>query len=231
MKSLPFTIKICGVTTPADAEMAARAGADAIGLNFYPRSKRFVTHEQARQIASAIPRGVAKVGVFVNTSLDEITAAISAASLDMLQLHGDEPPEVLAQIQDSHPTTIMRAFRWGSDGGKPIDDYLARCSSIPSRPQVLLIDSQTEGQFGGTGATADWGMIFRWQQNRASTMPLVLAGGLTPANVVEAIRTAQPDAVDTASGVESSPGHKDAALVKAFVETARGALLQRHRRS
>ena len=148
----------------------------------------------------------------------------------MLQLHGDEPPEILAQIQETHPTTIMRAFRWGSDGSKPIDEYPARCSSLLSRPPLVLIDSQTEGQFGGTGATADWGMISLWQQNRDSTMPLVLAGGLTPANVAEVIRTAQPDAVDTASGVESSPGAKDAALVKAFVEAARGALLQRHRR-
>ena len=231
MKSLPFTIKICGVTTPADAKMAVDAVRRRHWPEFLSRSKRFVTLDQAQQITSAIPRGVAKVGVFVNASLDEITAAILAASFDMLQLHGDEPPEVLAQIQEAYPTTIMRAFRWGSDRGKPIDDYLARCSSLLSRPPVLLIDSQTQGQFGGTGATADWGMISHWQQYRDSTMPLVLAGGLTPANVAEAIRTAQPDAVDTASGVESSPGRKDAALVKAFVEAARGAPLQRHRRS
>ncbi len=194
------------------------AGADAIGLNFYPRSKRFVTLEQAAANSAAIPSGVAKVGVFVNASLNEIAAAISAASLDLVQLHGDEPPEFIAEIRQP----VMRALRWGTAGSKPIDEYLARCSSLQFLPQMLLLDSQAEGQFGGTGATADWQQIAQWR--KACAIPLVLAGGLTPQNVAAAVAAVHPNAVDTASGVESSPGRKDAAMVQAFVDAARRAL-------
>ncbi len=218
MNSLPFQIKICGVTTPEDAKVAADAGADAIGLNFYPRSKRFVTLEQAATISAAIPSGVAKVGVFVNASLEEIAAAVSALSLDLVQLHGDEPPEIIGKIR----RPVVRALRWGAAGSKPIDEYLARCSSLNSPLQMLLLDSQSDGQFGGTGATADWEQIAQWRT--ACGIPLALAGGLTPQNVAAAVAAVHPDAVDTASGVESSPGRKDAAKVQAFVAAARRAL-------
>jgi phosphoribosylanthranilate isomerase len=179
-----------------------------------------VSGVQAKEIAAAIPSGVVKVGVFVNASLDEITAAISAASLDIVQLHGDEPPEFLAQIR--HP--VMLALRWADDGHRTVDEYLARCEVLKCSPQMLLIDSHTTGQFGGTGATADWKAIADWQKQRTNSIPLVLAGGLTPQNVAAAITAVRPSAVDTASGVESSPGRKDAALVRAFIAAARQAL-------
>src|SRR5262245_49085028 len=111
MKPLPFQIKICGITTPRDAQAAVDAGADAIGLNFYSGSKRFVTLQQANEIAAAIPGGVTKVGVFVNASVEEIAAAITAASLDLVQLHGDEPPEFFGQVRKRHSIPIMRALR------------------------------------------------------------------------------------------------------------------------
>lgn len=224
MNPLPFQIKICGVTTPADAELAASAGADAIGLNFYPRSKRFVTHQQAKQIAAAIPKRVKKVGVFVNASLDEIAAAIAVASLDIVQLHGDEPPEFLEQVRKKNFLPIMRALRWGADSRSIVDDYLGRCAALACMPEFVLIDSQSAGQFGGTGVTADWQAIAQWLEECLDSVPVVLAGGLTPQNVAAAIAAVRPSAVDTASGVESSPGRKDAALVKSFVEAARRAL-------
>lgn len=219
MYPLPFTIKICGVTTPADAKMAVDAGADAIGLNFYSSSKRFVTYDQAKQIAAAIPTSATKVGVFVNASLDEIAAAISAAAIDLVQLHGDEPPEFLAKIH--HP--VMRALRWTGDGQRSIDEYLTRCEALNCPPHMVLIDSHTAGQFGGTGETADWNSIADWHKQRSNSIRLVLAGGLTPQNVGAAISTVRPSAVDTASGVESSLGHKDSVLVQAFIAAARRA--------
>jgi phosphoribosylanthranilate isomerase len=219
MNPLPFQIKICGVTTAEDAKIAVDAGADAIGLNFYPRSKRFVTREQARRITAAIPAGVTKVGVFVNASLEEITSAIFAASLGLVQLHGDEPPEFLAQIR----LPVMRALRWGANGQREIDEYLANCAAQHCALIALLLDSQISGQFGGTGETADWDAISTWRERRRFDIPLVLAGGLTPGNVAAAIAAVRPDAVDTASGVETSPGRKDRGLIRAFVEAARGA--------
>jgi phosphoribosylanthranilate isomerase len=226
MKPLPFTIKICGITTPADAEMATSAGADAIGLNFYSGSKRFVTCVQAKQIAAAVPDGVKKVGVFVNPSLEDLTAALQTVPLDIVQLHGDETPEFLAQCRTAFSKPIMRALRWGSGGGRIIDEYLARCAELQCVPELLLIDSHSDGQFGGTGATADWKAIAQWRAQSRLQIPLILAGGLTSKNVDAAIAVVRPSAVDTASGVESSPARKDAALVRAFVNMVRRALAE-----
>ncbi len=220
----PFRIKICGVTTAADAAMVARAGADAVGLNFYPQSKRYVTPENAAAIVVALPAGIVTVGVFVNASLDEIAQTLKRAPVDAIQLHGDEPPEFLKQLA---VRPIIRALRFGNDGGQAMDRFIDRCRELSYTPDSLLIDSYTAGEYGGTGATADWDAILQWKTQRAILPPLVLAGGLTPVNVAAAIRTVRPSAVDTASGVESSIGVKDERLVYEFVAQAQRAFKSR----
>jgi phosphoribosylanthranilate isomerase len=211
-----FRIKICGVTNPDDALAVLTAGADALGLNFYARSPRFVSHVQAAEIVRATAGRAVKVGVFVNAEAASICQTFDELQLDLIQLHGDEPPELLRQLA-ARP--VMRAFRLNSADLAPIDEYLARCRALGCSPRLVLIDAHREGQYGGTGQTADWQLLAEWQ--RRNFPPLVLAGGLTPANAATAIATVRPAAVDTASGVEVAPGKKDHNLVAAFVQAAR----------
>ncbi len=218
-----FRVKICGITTADDARAVAAAGADAIGLNFFQKSPRFLPLEAARAVVDAVPAGVVKVGLFVNSTAREIVAAHDRFGLHLVQLHGDEPPEFLKELRR---LPVMRAFRMGDEGLPPILHYLERCRELDCLPRLVLIDAFREGCFGGTGATANW-TIARQYPVAAWHPPLVLAGGLTPDNVAGAITEARPRAVDTASGVESTPGRKDAALVKRFVESATVALAQR----
>jgi phosphoribosylanthranilate isomerase len=219
-----FRIKICGVTNLADAQLAAHAGADAIGLNFYPASPRACTLEVARQIVQFLPGTVRKVGVFVNAPASEVRATALTLGLDMVQLHGDEPPETLRELKG---LAVVRAFRPGGDYTR-VRDYLRQCHTMTCMPRMLLIDALAEGAFGGTGKTADWQTLIR---ERAALMgqPLVLAGGLTPTNVASAIAQVRPWAVDVASGVEESPGRKSAQLVTDFVREAKAALSSRGR--
>ena len=244
MNSLPFRIKYCGITTPLDAAAALVAGADAIGLNFYPHSKRAVTAGEADQIRGWISshgatrslnaRGnTTVVNVLVNPSLEDVAQSLprkddgpsrlSRRRLDWIQLHGDESPELLSKIKKASALPIMRAFRWGRDAPKAIEVYLDRCGALKCLPEAILIDSHTAGEYGGTGRPADWKALARWRGNRSEHIPLVLAGGLTPDNVAEAIGVVRPDAVDTAGGVESSPGRKDDARMRAFYEAANRA--------
>jgi phosphoribosylanthranilate isomerase len=218
-------VKICGMTNVGDALLAARAGADAVGLNFYSASPRFVSLDVARQIVAALPAHVTKVGLFVDAVAVEVARVFDDLGLDLVQLHGDEPPEYLPQL-GARP--VMRAFRLGSDGLKPIIDYLARCRALVAMPHWVLLDAHVPGQYGGTGRTADWSAAACYAE-QPDAPPLVLAGGLTPANVAEAIRVVRPAAVDAASGVESSPGHKDPALVRAFVASAMEGLRRMNR--
>jgi len=215
-----FRIKICGMTNIDDALAAVRAGADAVGLNFYARSPRFVDVEVARQIAAALPAGVAKVGLFVNAPQQHVCETFDQLGLDLVQLHGDEPPEYLAGL-GGRP--VMRAFRLGAAGVQPVVAYLEQCRRLHNLPQMTLIDSYVAGRFGGTGQPADWVVL---QQYPAESWhpPLVLAGGLTPENVAAAIHLVRPAAVDVASGVETAPGRKDPAAVEAFVQAASAAL-------
>jgi phosphoribosylanthranilate isomerase len=212
-----FRIKICGITTVDDATLVARAGADAVGLNFYPKSARFLAPEQAEVVVRAVPAGVVKVGLFVNATAVDVCAMFDRLELDLVQLHGDEPPEFLVDLGDR---PVMRAFRVGSDGLRPVEDYLSRCRQLGVMPHMVLVDAQVAGAYGGTGQVANWAALKHYS---SANPPLVLAGGLAPANVAEAIRAVQPMAVDTASGVESSPGRKDPALVERFIEAARAA--------
>jgi phosphoribosylanthranilate isomerase len=216
-----FRIKICGITSVEDALMTAQAGADAIGLNFYARSPRCVAIETAERIVQAMPAGVVKVGLFVDTPAAEVCRLFDDLHLDLIQLHGNQPPEFLAQLGDR---PAMKAFRVGSESFPRIAEYLACCQSLKAVPKLVLLDALVEGKLGGTGRVADWN-VARAYHTITGAPPLVLAGGLTPDNVAEAIRQVHPVAVDVASGVESQPGRKDAAAVAAFVQAARDALL------
>ena len=215
-----FQIKICGVTNADDARAAVQAGADALGFNFHRLSKRFIELEEMRQITHVVPSGVTKVGVFVNHSTREIQDAAEVLQPAYIQLHGDEPAEFLADLPSS--IKIVRAYRCEANGLAPLASYLERCHSCGRMPDAVLLDSDTAGAFGGTGRAADWSLIAR-QRTMLGDASIVLAGGLSPANVASAIATVRPDAVDVASGVERQPRLKDRELMKQFVVTARAA--------
>jgi len=214
-----FRIKICGITSVEDALAVARAGADAIGLNFYAKSPRRVDPAAAARITAALPERIVKVALFVNADAAEVCRVSDQLAVDLIQLHGDEPPEYLAEL-GGRPT--VRAFRLGAAGLAPIIEYLDRCRRLGCLPQMTLIDSQVAGKYGGSGRKPDWAVAKQYS-GLTGDPPLVLAGGLNPQNVAEAISTVRPAAVDTASGVESAAGIKDPAAVKAFVSAARDA--------
>jgi len=217
-----FRIKICGITTVEDGLAAARAGADAVGLNFYPGSKRYVPILRAQMIANALAGTVVKVGVFVNAEADEVCETFDRVGLDLVQLHGDEPPYFLRQL-GGRP--VIKAFRLEQQGLCAVGRYLSGCRGMKCMPRMTLVDANVEGAYGGTGQVADWQTLKTYQPAHPEEPlpPLVLAGGLTPDNVAMAIRTVRPQAIDTASGVETSPGRKSEALVRRFVEAAREA--------
>ena len=211
-----FRIKICGVTTSEDAQQASMAGADAIGFNFYEDSARYVQHSRAREIVSGLPCGVRKIGVFVNAKAADVCHTYDDLGLDAIQLHGDEPPPFLGLLGQR---PVIRAFRCRDTGMAPVVEYLDKCMAIGCVPQFVLMDAYYPGQYGGTGTVFDWNLISGSNQQLHGA-EVVLAGGLTPENIGEAIETARPRAVDTASGVESEPGVKDSGLVRAFVQNA-----------
>lgn len=215
-----FRIKICGITSVADARSVAAAGADAVGLNFYPKSPRCINApDLARQIIDAMPSAVVKVGLFVNAAIEDVCERFDRLGLDLIQLHGDEPPEFIAELAGR---PVMRAFRLDSEHLAQTIEYLQRCRQLGCDPRMILADSLIQGKYGGTGKLVDWTVLHEFQATEGIP-PLMLAGGLRPENVAEAIRTVRPAAVDTASGVESSPGRKDPAAVEAFVRAARDA--------
>lgn len=219
-----FRIKICGVTNPRDAAHLASTGADAIGLNFYPASKRYLTPTAAEWIASALPPTVAKVGLFVNAEATDIQALVKRLSLDLIQLHGDESPEFVAGLGQ---LKVLKAFPAKPGFADQVLRYVGDCERLGTPLQGVLIDAFQPGAYGGTGSTADWESVRHVRVSLGSS-PLILAGGLTPSNVAEAIAAVRPFGVDTASGVESAPGQKDAALVQAFVSAAQNAFAGVH---
>jgi phosphoribosylanthranilate isomerase len=214
-----FTIKICGITRPEDAQAAAAAGADAIGLNFYPMSPRVIDADRARAIIAALPQHVLKVGLFVNSRPKEICRLFDDLKLDLIQLHGDESPELLVALRG---LPVMKAFGVEADGLSSITSYLSACRQLGCLPRLVLIDAPRRHGFGGSGKPADWSLAKAYE-SLDDAPPLVLAGGLRPENVADAIRATGAHAVDTASGVESQPGIKDPAAVAAFVAAARSA--------
>jgi phosphoribosylanthranilate isomerase len=218
-----FRIKICGITSVDDARAAVEAGADAIGLNFYEKSPRCVTIEKSKEIGSALHSvEIARIGVFVNKSAAEMEFIMLLGRLTGLQLHGDETPDDVASFERSTDCTLIRVRRLGDRGVAAIAEDLAACMRAGRLPDAILVDALTPGRYGGTGDTVSWVGLADYKRWLGDT-PLILAGGLTPANVAEAIRIVRPHAVDVASGVESSPGKKDVAKMRDFVAVAREA--------
>ncbi len=217
-----FRVKICGVTCEEDAILCADAGADAIGLNFYQASPRCIDVSAAKRISAQLPPSVAKVGVFVNMPLDEVATVFDAAGLDFVQLHGDEKPDAIAKL-GGRPA--IKAFRCKNGGAEQISAFLRECFDLGVQPAAVLIDAFVPGSYGGTGVVVDWRFVAQLRREMEE-LPMILAGGITPENVAQAILIAKPSAIDTASGVESAPGKKDPDLLRAFVENARYAFDQ-----
>jgi len=213
-----FRIKVCGITTLDDALVAAEAGADAVGLNFCRQSPRYVSPTCAATIARVLPVWVSTVGVFVNEPVASLTQIADELALDFVQLHGDEPAETTGQLA---PREVIRALRLRGDS-QSARDLLHTSCRMDSPPAALLVDAFDAQRFGGTGQTVNWDLV-RTVQAEAAPIPIVLAGGLNADNVAQAIRHVQPAGVDVASGVERSPGCKDPALVRRFIEAARRA--------
>ncbi len=198
-------IKVCGITSVADALLAVETGADAIGLIFWPRSARAVDVAQAQAIARELPPLVAVMGVFVDETPDRVRSVADAVGLSGVQLHGEE------QVADwaSFPRPVLKAMTVAGYDASPW--RTARAG--------ILVDTHDPVTVGGTGRTVDWAQAARIAQTR----PLVLAGGLTPDNVAEAVAQVRPWGVDVASGVEQAPGIKDPVKVRAFVQAVRDA--------
>ena len=197
-------IKICGVTQRDHAKLASDEGADAIGLNFWRDSPRYLSIRDAAAIAEVLPPFVAAIGVFVNAAERDIRAVLDAVDLDLLQFHGDETAEFCARFGKPY----LRAVRM--EAGVDLLEYSDRFS----RAKALLLDAHVPGQPGGTGRTFDWSGI-----PRGLKLPVVLSGGLTPDNVGRAMRAVRPWAVDVSSGVESGRGVKDPRKIVAFIRS------------
>jgi len=197
-------VKICGITNLADAKAALDLGADALGFNFYEKSVRNIAPADAYNITRALPDKIEAAGVFVNWSPDAVIALARAVDLDTVQLHGDEPPATARAVAKYFDVT--KALRVGKGF------RLASLRPFQSSVRAFLFDAAKSGEYGGTGQRTDWAIARR----AAKTHRIILAGGLTPENVAEAILTVRPYVVDVASGVESRPGKKDRAKLRAF---------------
>lgn len=228
-----FHVKICGVTTLADARLAAEAGADAVGFNFVAGSPRRIEPSVAREAIASLPGGVLAVGVFAGMPTEAILAIAREAGLGAIQLHGHlegsgaavDPPSRCAELR---ALPVIRAVRMGPDGLTAARRWLEGAARAGRMPDMLIIDAAVAstagaGALGGTGARVDWNAL---RQEPPLDIPFALAGGLTPENVAEAIAATGAVAVDTASGVESSPGTKDSPRVLAFINNARAAMGQ-----
>ena len=200
-------VKICGLTNLADAEVAVDAGADLLGFVFYEISPRYVAIPVAGQIARQLPPFAVKAGVFVNAPADFVTQAISACGLNVLQFHGDETPEYCTQFG----VMSLKAFRIRDESS---------LAALPAYATTdgLLLDAYSSSGLGGTGEKFNWELAMAAKK---FGKPIFLAGGLTPENVANAVRRAQPFGVDVSSGVEMSPGKKDAAKMRAFIAAAK----------
>jgi phosphoribosylanthranilate isomerase len=218
-----FRIKICGVTSVADAELVADSGADAIGFNLASRSSRCVDIGPARAMANVVQGRLLRVGVFLNHSVEEIERIANDVGLDVAQLHGDESPEFCRQLS----IPVIKSLPYAGGDAQRLVDYWQRCgkgdSAGDGKLLGLLIDASVAGLYGGTGATVDWDELAK-ERADLGQIPWALAGGLHAGNVAGAIATVRPMGVDVASGVESAPGVKDGAKVLEFVRAAQRAL-------
>lgn len=203
-------IKICGITSAADAQAAIEAGANLLGFNFYAKSPRHISEDQAAEIRSKLPKRVKAVGIFVNRLVADVITLRSSVKLDAVQLHGDESPETVAEIASVVP--VIKAFRVEPEFPiTTLDEY--------SRAFAFLFDAAHTDQYGGTGRTTDWDVARRASLKHR----IILAGGLKVENVTAAVRIVRPYGIDVASGVESSPGKKDHDLLREFIKEVRRA--------
>jgi phosphoribosylanthranilate isomerase len=201
-------VKICGLTSVADAVAAAEAGADMIGLMFYEKSLRHISLALAAEIARAVSPFVLKVGVFVNPEEALVSRAIAECGLSVLQFHGDEPSEFCTQFG----LMSLKAIRMqNAESLNALEHF---------QTDAFLLDAYSRSGLGGTGETFNWDLALAAQK---FGKPIFLAGGLTPENVADAVKHVRPFAVDVSSGVESAPGKKDAAKVRAFIQAVRAA--------
>ncbi len=217
-------IKICGNTSLADARLAVEAGADAVGFVFAP-SPRQVTPSEAAAIISHLPATVEKIGVFVDAPLDEIYMIVRECKLTGVQLHFDAAPELPARLhlRLGPDLRILRVVHFSAKAGKHAAALALDAQQDP-HVHAVLVDSRTTAAVGGTGVAFDWSAASKTLfQDAEEQKPLIAAGGLTPENVAEAIATLKPWGVDAVSGVEATPGGKDAEKVRQFIARARAA--------
>lgn len=209
-------VKVCGLTRAEEARLAVSLGASALGFIFYPRSPRYVEPEKARRIVAALPPLVTTVGVFVNEAPEEVARIVSEVGLDLVQFHGEESPEICARF---FPKVIKAVRLRGRED-------LARIKAYRGVVRAVLLEPYVEGLPGGTGRTLDWDLAC---EARAFGLPIILAGGLGPENVREAVLKVRPYAIDVNSGVEKAPGRKDPeklrALFRALVGGGEGVSL------
>jgi phosphoribosylanthranilate isomerase len=198
-------VKICGITKWEDAKLSAELGAHAIGLNFYETSPRCITPFAATEIIRRLPLFVMPVGIFVNWDPEPVVALCKALRLAAAQLHGDETSQIVDAVASN--LTVIKALRMGQ-GSEKFDFSSFRSAS------AFLLDSALSGHYGGTGTTGNWHVA----RTAAQSQRIILAGGLTPENVAEAIRIVRPYAVDVASGVEARPGKKDPIKLRTFFD-------------
>ena len=205
-------IKVCGITRLEDALGAMDLEVDALGFIFYPKSPRFLDLESARALSRRLPVFGLRVGVFVNAEFDEIMEAVKAMSLDTVQLHGSEPPEIAEDLREEG-LRVWKAIRVeNKESIKPFEDFPC---------EAIVLDAFDPKKPGGTGQCFNWEILDEWTPEK----PWILSGGLTPDNVADAVHRLNPVGVDVASGVESSPGVKDHELMKRFVANARRELV------
>jgi len=202
-------IKVCGITSLGDALMALEAGADALGFMFYEPSPRYVTYDHAGGIIRRLPPSIAKVGVFVNPTEAAVRRAVAECGLDWLQFHGEETPKFCRRFA---PLRVIKAFRIQNA------DSLAALPAYAT--DAWLLDSYVPDVPGGTGARFNWDLALAAKRHG---VPVILAGGLAPDNVAEAVRRVRPYGLDVSSGVESAPGKKDPAKLRDFIARARAA--------
>lgn len=210
-------VKVCGLTTLDNAVDVANLGVDAIGLNFYRNSKRYISPEIAKEIVAALPNNVQPVGLFVNHSIEEVQHIAELTKISTLQFHGDESPEYVSQFKNYQ---IIKAFRVNEANVDSLGDQIESFHTSGIELFGCLIDAHVAGEFGGTGQAAPWDLLTEVYDVERFP-PLILAGGLNPENVQDAVNCVHPWGVDTASGVEASPGVKDLELTRKFIELSR----------